>query len=72
MFQAPTHTHSATIRRVVVSGKFTYGLQGESEKEYGPGSFIVTPAGLAHRDGCPADCIIFAEWDGKYDSTPVK
>jgi hypothetical protein len=71
-FQAALHTHTATVRRVVVSGGFTYGLKGERGKEYGPGSLIVTPAGLAHHDGCPDGCVIFVEWDGKYDSTSVK
>jgi hypothetical protein len=71
-FRAPLHTHSSTVRRVVVSGVFRYGLEGQPEREYGPGSLIVTPAGLPHHDGCLKDCLVFAEWEGKFDTTPVK
>jgi anti-sigma factor ChrR (cupin superfamily) len=70
-FQIPLHTHSATLRIVVVSGTFSYGLAGEPEKEYGQGSFILIPGGVAHHNGSPDGCLLLEEVDGKYDSNPV-
>jgi quercetin dioxygenase-like cupin family protein len=67
----PLHRHTATVRVVVVSGTYVYGLQGEPEKRYEAGSFIVTPGGVAHVAGCGEACLYYEEVDGRPDYTPV-
>jgi quercetin dioxygenase-like cupin family protein len=67
----PLHTHSASLRIVVVSGTYVYARQGEPEKEFPPGSFVFTPGGMPHVAGCAGPCIYYEELDGKPDFTPV-
>ena len=67
----PLHEHTATVRVVVVSGTYVYGLQGEPERRYEAGSFVVTPGGTAHVAGCSDACVYFEELDAKPDFIPV-
>jgi quercetin dioxygenase-like cupin family protein len=67
----PLHRHTATVRVVVVSGTYVYGLQGEPERRYQAGSFIVTPGGVPHVAGCGEACLYYEEVDGRPDYTPV-
>jgi quercetin dioxygenase-like cupin family protein len=67
----PLHRHTATVRVVVVSGTYVYGLQGEPERRYEAGSFIVTPGGVAHVAGCGEACLYYEEVDGRPDYLPV-
>jgi quercetin dioxygenase-like cupin family protein len=67
----PLHKHTATVRVVVVSGTYLYGLQGEPERHYEPGSFIVTPGGVPHVAGCHEACLYFEDVDARPDFIPV-
>jgi quercetin dioxygenase-like cupin family protein len=67
----PLHRHTATVRVVVVSGTYVYGVQGEAERRYESGSFIVTPGGTPHVAGCDEACVYFEEVDGRPDYLPV-
>lgn len=67
----PLHRHTATVRVVVVSGTYVYGVQGEPERGYGAGSFVVTPGGVAHVAGCSDACLYYEDVDGRPDYQPV-
>ena len=69
----PPHTHSSTLRSVVVSGTFYTGADAASAKELGPGSYATTPGGWKHVSGCRAgsDCVIYEESAGRFDLKPV-
>jgi quercetin dioxygenase-like cupin family protein len=71
--ETPLHTHPATGRSVVVSGTLVIGLEGQTPKELGPGSFFSLPGGMKHTTGCKAgaDCVIYSEWLGAFGLTPV-
>ncbi len=66
------HTHSSDIKIVVVSGDFHYGATPETEKSYGPGSYILIPANLPHSNGQPQGALLYGEQPGMFDSKPVK
>jgi quercetin dioxygenase-like cupin family protein len=67
----PLHKHTATVRVVVISGTYVYRLQGEPERRYEAGSFILTPGGVPHVAGCSDACLYYEELDGKPDFVPV-
>jgi quercetin dioxygenase-like cupin family protein len=69
----PLHTHSANIKVVVISGTFYTAAKGEKPKMYGPGSFVMVPAGTEHVSGCDKSgpCLTFQEGDGAFDMKPV-
>jgi quercetin dioxygenase-like cupin family protein len=67
----PLHRHTATVRVVVVSGTYVYGTEGEPEKRYEAGSFIVTPGGTPHVAGCAEACLYYEEVNGRPDYLPV-
>ena len=62
------HTHSHDIKIVVISGTFVLGTE-TGEKQLGPGSYALEPAGMKHTSGAApgADCLFFEESDGKFD-----
>jgi quercetin dioxygenase-like cupin family protein len=65
------HKHTADHRMVVISGTYLYGVNQRPDKEYGPGSFIVTPGGTPHTAGCPTGCIFYEEVSGTADAIPL-
>jgi hypothetical protein len=67
----PLHKHTATVRVVVVSGTYVYGVQGEPARRFGPGSFIVTRGDVPHVAGCAEACLYYEEVDGRPDFVPV-
>jgi quercetin dioxygenase-like cupin family protein len=67
----PLHKHTASVRVVVVSGTYVYGVHGEPPRRYGPGSFIVTPGDVPHVAGCAEACLYYEEVDGRPDFVPV-
>jgi quercetin dioxygenase-like cupin family protein len=67
----PLHKHTADHRMVVISGTYLYGVNQQPEKQYGPGSFIMTPGGTPHTAGCPEGCIFYEEVSGTADAIPV-
>ena len=69
----PLHTHTSSLRIVIVSGNFLYGPEGGPEQAYGPGSYLMIPGGLRHTGGCTAaaPCILFQEGLGRFDVKPA-
>jgi anti-sigma factor ChrR (cupin superfamily) len=73
-FLAPLHTHTNTIKIVVVSGTFVQTPEGKGEARLGPGSYLYQPGGnYRHTSGCDkaADCVFLAQSEGKFDLMPV-
>ena len=69
----PLHTHSNDIKAIIVSGTFTYGVEGEEEKPYGPGSYLLIPANVKHSNGSGAEGVMFfMEQSGKFDMKVVE
>jgi anti-sigma factor ChrR (cupin superfamily) len=70
----PLHTHTNTLRTVVVAGTFYTGADAASAKDLPAGSYGETPGGWKHVSGCRAgaDCIILEESSGKFDFKPVE
>jgi quercetin dioxygenase-like cupin family protein len=63
-FKARLHSHTYDQKVVVLKGAFTY--QG---KKYGPGSYLLIPAGDEHEGGGASDSetVIYQEQSGKFD-----
>lgn len=70
--KSAVHTHSSDIKIVVVSGTFRYGATPETEKSYGPGSYVFIPANLPHSNSQPQGALLYAEQPGKFDNIPAK
>ena len=71
--QLPLHTHTATSRSVVISGTMMEGLEGQTPKELGPGSYFFIPGEVKHTTACKegAECIIYTDWQGAFDLKPA-
>lgn len=67
--EIPLHSHTADLRTVVLSGTMVIGVEGQSPKELGPGSYFFLPGGLKHTTSCNAgaDCVIFSQGSGAFD-----
>ena len=48
------HTHTAGSRSVVIAGTMLEGLEGQQQKELGPGSYFHIPGELKHTTMCKA------------------
>jgi len=73
-FSAPLHTHTNTMKIVIVSGTFIHGPEGKPEVRLGPGSYMMQPGGnYRHTTACDkaSECLFFAESNGKFDLKPV-
>ncbi len=66
------HTHSSDMKIVVISGEFHYGTTPETEKSYGPGSYVLIPANLPHSNSQPQGALLYGEQPGMFDAKPVK
>jgi quercetin dioxygenase-like cupin family protein len=74
-FAAPLHTHTHSVRIVVVSGTFVQTPEGKAEVRLGPGSYLWQPGGsYKHVTACDkaSECLFFAESTGKFDILPVQ
>ncbi len=74
-FSAPLHTHTNTMKIVVISGTFLQAPEGKPEVRLGAGSYVVQPGGsYRHTTGCDkaSECLFFAEGSGKFDLKPVE
>jgi len=71
-FTAPDHTHTATLKTVVVAGPIVTGAPGK-EKSLPAGSYYILPGGWVHTTKCDSDdsCVIFVEANGKFDVRPT-
>lgn len=72
--EVPLHTHTADLRSVVLSGTVVIGVEGQSPKELGPGSYLSLPGGLKHTTACKTgeDCLFFTTQPGAFDVKPVE
>lgn len=68
-FTTPLHSHSATLKIVIVSGTVIHGPEGKPEVRLPAGSYLVDPAGYRHTTACDkaSECVFFMEGDGKFD-----
>jgi hypothetical protein len=74
-FLAPLHTHTSTIKIVVLSGTYVQTPEGKSEMRMGPGSYVLQPGGqYKHVSACDksSECLLFIESAGKFDLIPVQ
>jgi anti-sigma factor ChrR (cupin superfamily) len=73
-FSAPLHTHTNTMKIVVISGTFIHTPEGKPEVRLGPGSYLLQPGNYRHMTACDkaSDCLFFAEGSGKFDLKPVE
>ena len=71
--ELPMHTHTAGSRSVVIAGTMMEGLEGQTPKELGPGSYFYIPGELKHTTACKAgaECIIYTDWQGAFDLKPA-
>ena len=69
--KSPLHTHSSEMKVVVVSGVFHYAADGKTEQEYGPGSYILIPAGMPHTNSQAEGALLFVEQPGRFDNKPA-
>ncbi len=71
--ELPMHTHTAGSRSVVIAGTMLEGLEGQTPKELGPGSYFYIPGEVKHTTACKAgaDCIIYSDWQGAFDMKPT-
>ncbi len=69
----PLHTHTAGGRTVVISGTMLEGLEGQTPKELGPGSYFFIPGNVKHTTACKAgaECLIYTDWQGAFDLKPA-
>jgi quercetin dioxygenase-like cupin family protein len=74
-FSAGWHTHSHPVRVVVAQGTFTLELEGQAEKELGPGSYTYDPGNSKHKSGCKAGgspCVFLVAQNAPFDFHPVE
>ena len=74
-FTAPLHTHTHSIKLVVVQGTFVQQPEGKPEFRLGPGSYEDQPGGsYKHTTTCDkaSECVIFMQSAGKFDLKPVE
>jgi hypothetical protein len=73
-FMTPLHTHTNTLKIVVISGTFLQTPEGKAEVRLGPGSYELQPGGnYRHTTGCDkaSECLFFTQGTGKFDLKPV-
>lgn len=73
-FSAPLHTHSASLKAVIISGTVIYGPEGQPEVRLAAGSYFFEPANFKHTTACDkaSECVFFLEGNGKFDLKPVE
>lgn len=74
-FLSPLHTHTDSIKIVVISGTYTQAPEGKATMRLGPGSYAFQPGGdYKHISGCDraSECLLFIESTGKFDLIPVE
>jgi quercetin dioxygenase-like cupin family protein len=69
--KATLHTHSADLEIVVISGSFKFGDGSDTEKAYGPGSYLFVPAGMPHTNSTTEETTLFEAQPAKFDTKPA-
>jgi len=72
--EVPLHTHTASLRSVIISGTLVITLEGQSPKELGPGSYFFEPGGVKHTTACKAgaECLFYTHATGAFDVVPAE
>ena len=67
------HSHTQTLKIVVLSGTYVHRPEGGTEAKLGPGSYLLQAGGINHASGCAAgaDCEFFMTSSDKFDFIPV-
>lgn len=71
----PLHTHTNSLKLVMISGTFLQTPEGKPEMRLGPGSYEMQPGGsYKHISGCDkaSECLFFTQSTGKFDLKPVE
>jgi quercetin dioxygenase-like cupin family protein len=73
-FSAPLHTHSASLKTVVISGTIIHGVPGKPDVSLPAGSYLYEPANMPHTTACDkaSECVFFLEASGKFDLIPAE
>jgi len=69
-FAVPLHTHTHSMKVVIVSGTYVQAPEGKPEFRLGPGSYFLQPGdGYRHTTSCDkaSECLFFVESQGKFD-----
>jgi quercetin dioxygenase-like cupin family protein len=72
-YDAGMHTHSSTLKLVVIKGAYLYRDEA-GDKRVGAGGFLRIPAGHKHWSGSDKTegALFYEEGDGKFDKLDVK
>lgn len=67
--EMPLHTHTASMRGVILAGTLVITPEGGKAAELGPGSYFFEPGGMNHTTGCKAgaDCVVYRHMSGSFD-----
>lgn len=74
-FVAPLHTHTNSMKIVIISGTFISTPEGKPDVRLGSGSYLMQPGGnYRHTSACDkaSECVFFIESNGKFDIKPVE
>jgi hypothetical protein len=69
--RSSVHIHSAGARILVMSGTWRYGATPDTERTYGPGSYVLIPAGHPHSNSQPEAVTLFMEQAAAFDNKPA-
>lgn len=70
--ELPLHTHTNSMRGVILSGTLVITPEGGKAAELGPGSYFLAPGGMNHMTSCKAgaDCVVYLHMSGAFDMKP--
>ena len=69
----PLHTHTSALKVVILSGEFKYAPEGQEEKSYGAGSYLMVPGRSRHTSASgTSELLMFQEGMGAWDMKPAK
>ena len=72
--KAPTHTHTAGDRGVVISGTLSLAVEGAPPKKLPAGSYFSMAGGTKHVTAVEGDapCVFYVEREGPFDAVMVE
>ena len=72
--KAPTHTHTAGDRGVVISGTLSLAVEGAPPKKLPAGSYFSLAGGTKHATAVEGDapCVFYIEREGPFDAVMVE
>ncbi len=71
-FRVPPHWHTRTMHQTVLGGTLVIvmgePLDSTRARRYGPGSFLVTPAGMRHAEWFEGETTVHVETEGPFET----